>query len=137
MIITSTANARVKAAARLRDRSGRDEQDRMIIDGVREIGRALAAGVELVELYHFPQLCQDEAHQAILQRAGQGRGELIEVTPGVMEKLAYGNRVEGLVAVARAPRPTLADLRLPADSPVAVVEGIEKPGNLGAILRSA
>jgi TrmH family RNA methyltransferase len=54
-----------------------------------------------------------------------------------MEKLAFGNRVEGLVAVAEPPRRTLADLALPADALVAIVEGVEKPGNLGAILRTA
>jgi TrmH family RNA methyltransferase len=137
MQIISTSNPRVKAAARLRDRRGRDDQRRIIIDGVREISRALAAGVEISELYFIPQLCEDPEHQAILKRAGQGRAELIEVTPPVMEKLAYGNRVEGLVAVAIPPQRTLADLKLPADALVAVVEGVEKPGNLGAILRTA
>jgi RNA methyltransferase, TrmH family len=137
MLITSTANPRVKAAVRLRDRRGRNDQGRIIIDGVREISLALAAGVEIVELFFFPELCQDAGHQAILERAGQGRAELIEVSPPVMEKLAYGNRVEGIIAVAAVPRRTLADLVLPADAFVAVVEGVEKPGNLGAILRTA
>jgi TrmH family RNA methyltransferase len=54
-----------------------------------------------------------------------------------MEKLAYGNRVEGLVAVAPTPRRTLAVLELPAEPLIVVVEGVEKPGNLGAILRTA
>jgi TrmH family RNA methyltransferase len=137
MLITSVSNPRVKAAARLRERRGRNEQGRIIIDGVREISRAIAAGIEFVELYYFPQLCQDAEHQAILQHAERARAPLIEVTPPVMEKLAYGNRVEGLVAVARTPRRTLADLALPEAGLVAVVEGIEKPGNLGAILRTA
>ena len=119
MNISSVSNPRVKAAARLRERRGRDDQDRIIIDGVREISLAIAAGIEVSELYYFPQLCQDPEHRAILDRlglstagkgtAGQGRqqgaAELIEVTPPVMEKLAYGNRVEGLVAVAPTPRP--------------------------------
>jgi RNA methyltransferase, TrmH family len=137
MQITSTSNPRIKAAARLRERRGRDDQGRIIIDGIREIGRAMAGGVQITELYYFPQLCQDDAHQAILKQAGQGEAERFEVTPPVMEKLAYGNRVEGLVAVAVPPRRTLADLRLAADALVAVVEGAEKPGNLGAILRTA
>ncbi len=147
MLISSIANPRVKTAARLRERRGREAQGRIIIDGVREISRAIAAEIEISELFYFPQLCQDAEHKAILDRlgrgtagqgrAGQGTAELIEVTPPVMEKLAYGNRVEGLVAVAPTPRRTLADLQLSADSLVAVVEGVEKPGNLGAILRTA
>jgi len=137
MNITSTANPRIKAAARLRDRRGRDDQGRIIIDGVREIGRAVSAGAQITELYFFPQLCQDATHQAIMKQAAQGNADLIEVTPPVMEKLAFGNRVEGLVAVALPPQRKLADLTLPADALVAVVEGVEKPGNLGAILRTA
>ena len=73
--ITSVHNPRVKAAARLRDRKGRDEQGRIIIDGVREIGLALAAASQVVELYFFPSLCEDERHQQVLgRRHGSRRG---------------------------------------------------------------
>ncbi len=61
----------------------------------------------------------------------------MEVTGHVLDGLAYGDRVEGLVAVARVPDTTLAAVRLPADALVVVLEGVEKPGNLGAVLRSA
>jgi TrmH family RNA methyltransferase len=135
--ITSTSNPRIKAAARLRDRRGRDQQGRIIIDGVREIGRAVAAGVDVVELFCFPELCHDEEHQAVLRAARQLNADLVEVTPQVMEKLAYGQRVEGIVAIARPPERRLADLSLPPDALVAVVEAVEKPGNLGAIVRTA
>ncbi len=137
MNITSIQNPRVKAAAQLRERRGRDEQGRIIIDGVREIGRALAAGVKLVELYHFDELCHSAEHERLLQQAAVAGAELFAVTPRVMEKLAFGNRVEGVVAVALPPQRKLADLPLAADALVAVVEGVEKPGNLGAILRTA
>ena len=136
-LITSTANPRVKAAGRLRDRSGRDDQSRIIIDGVREVHRALVAGIEIVELYYFPPLCGDHEPQELLKRAERGGSDLIEVSPAVMEKLAYGNRVEGLVAVACTPKRKLPDLPLAGDSLVVVLEGVEKPGNLGAILRTA
>lgn len=137
MNITSTSNPRVKAATQLRERRGRDEQGRIIIDGVREIGRALAAGVDVVELYYFEQLCQDDEHQALLQQAKESKAGLFSVSPHVMEKLAFGHRVEGVVAVAHPPQRTLNDLPVTADSLIAIVEGIEKPGNLGAILRTA
>src|SRR5205814_9408414 len=97
--ITSVQNPRGKAAARLRERSGRDDQGRIIIDGVREIGRALAAGVNVVELYVFPEACTDEPHHRLLAAAKTAGVERIDVTPHVMEKLAYGKRVEGVVAV--------------------------------------
>jgi TrmH family RNA methyltransferase len=135
--ITSTTNPRVKAAARLRDRSGRNDQGRIIIDGVREISLAIASGIEVAELFYFPELCHDEAHTDLLEAASAAKVSLLEVTPQVMEKLAYGQRVEGVVAVATTPRRTLADLHLLDNALVAVVERVEKPGNLGAILRTA
>jgi TrmH family RNA methyltransferase len=135
MLITSVQNARVKAAARLRDRSGRDEQGRIIIDGVREISRALSAGVKIHELYVLPELCDDDESQRVL--AAAKHADRLEVVRHVMGKLSFGNRVEGIVAVAEPPVRDLADLRLPADALVAVVEGAEKPGNLGAIVRTA
>jgi TrmH family RNA methyltransferase len=135
MIITSVQNARVKAAVRLRDRSGRDEQGRIIIDGVREISRALSASVKILELYVLPELCDDDQSQRVLTAAKHA--DTLEVVRHVMEKLSFGNRVEGIVAVAVPPVRDLAALKLPADALVAVVEGAEKPGNLGAIVRTA
>ena len=137
MRITSTSNPRIKAAARLRDRQGRNDQGRIIIDGVREIGRAIESGVQIAELFHFPGLSGGAEHAALLESAKAAGAHLIEVTPEVMEKLAYGQRVEGVVAVAAAPLRTLADLQPAEGALVAVVEGVEKPGNLGAILRTA
>jgi TrmH family RNA methyltransferase len=137
MEITSVHNPRIKAAARLRERRGREEQGRIIIDGLREISRGVEAGVDVLELYYVDDLCQDAQHAALLKGAASRGAELISVVPRVMEKLAFGNRTEGLVAVASTPRRELADLPLAGEMLVAVVEGIEKPGNLGAILRTA
>jgi TrmH family RNA methyltransferase len=137
MLISSVQNPRVKAAARLRERSGRNDQGRIIIDGVREIGRALDAGIEILEVYVLRELCGDEPHERLLSAVEQAGIEQIEVARPVMEKLAFGNRVEGMVAVARPPKNDLAKWEPAADALVAVVEGAEKPGNLGAILRTA
>jgi TrmH family RNA methyltransferase len=137
MIISSVHNPRIKAAVRLRDRHGRNDQGRIIVDGVREIGRALAAGVNVVELYCFDGICNDADHRQLIDRAKHGKAEVIEVSPHVMEKLSFGQRVEGVVAIAETPRRTLQELSLPDEPLIAVVEGIEKPGNLGAIVRTA
>ncbi len=137
MQISSAHNPRVKAAARLRERGGRDDQGRIIIDGVREIGRALAAGVQFVEVFVFPELCHDEPHQDVLATCNRAGIEQIEVNSHVMEKVAYGNRVGGIVAIAVPPRRELADWKPPAKALIVIVEGAEKPGNLGAILRTA
>jgi TrmH family RNA methyltransferase len=104
---------------------------------VREIARALEAGVEIVEAFVLRELCGDEPHERLLSALERSGVEQVEVARQVMEKLAFGNRVEGVVAVAKPPINDLADWKPAANALVAGVEGAEKPGNLGAILRTA
>jgi TrmH family RNA methyltransferase len=135
--ISSRQNPRVKDAARLRTGRGRQRAGQILIDGAREIVRAVAAGVRCVEAFICEELCiSDDCRQTIetLRAAG---AEMLSVTPAVYAKLAFGEREEGIIAVAETPRRTLNDLKLPSRPLVAVLEGIEKPGNIGAILRSA
>jgi len=140
-IITSIHNPRVKAATRLRDARERSRQGRFLIDGVRELERAVEAGIQLNEVFVCPELLASPAAQALIETLETKRVEIVQVAPRVFAKLAYGDRTEGLVAVAVTPRTTLADLQLhenPKCGPlVCVLEGVEKPGNFGAVLRSA
>jgi TrmH family RNA methyltransferase len=126
----------VKNAARLRSRRGRSGQGKFVIDGIREIERAAETGICFETLF----LCAERPGEPLYRLArtlADGGAEVLEVTPVVFEKLAYGNRRQGVVAVARTPRTRLEDLRPAAAGPVVVLEGIEKPGNVGAVLRSA
>jgi TrmH family RNA methyltransferase len=134
--ITSLQNPRVKAAVRLRDGRHRQHERRIIVDGTREIDRALGAGVRPVEAFICEPLCLGET-RSLVPRLEQCGAELIRVSKPVFEKLAFGSRAEGIVAVAETPSADLADLALPENPLVAVLEGIEKPGNVGAVLRSA
>ena len=136
-MITSLHNQRVKDAARLRDRRQRQRQGRIVIDGAREIERALDAGVEPLEAFVCASLCNSDDARRVRRRLEETRAELWEVTPEVFEKLAFGGRAEGVLAVAQTPHRTLTELDVPPDALIAVVEAIEKPGNLGAVLRSA
>lgn len=137
MLISSLTNPRVKSAVKLRDRHGRDEQDRIVIDGAREIERAVAAGVRIAEVFVCEGLLAGR-HDELLRRCLATGAVRLDVTLPVMEKLAYGQRAEGILAVAQTPRRSLSDLDLSQRGPlVAVLVGVEKPGNLGAVLRSA
>src|SRR5262245_21099502 len=135
--ITSRQNPRIKDAVRLRTRRGRQRQGRMIIDGAREILRAAEAGVRLVEAFVCEELCDTVESESAVAAARASGAEVFAVSPDVYAKLAFGDREDGSVVVAETPQRRLNDLRLPAEPLVAVLEGIEKPGNLGAILRSA
>jgi len=161
-IISSLQNPRVKDAVRLRDRRHREKRGQILIDGARELGRAIAAGVSLREVFVCEALCtSDDARRTLAALPGWG-GEILYVGEAVFRKLAFGQRAEGVLGVAEMPLLKLDDIEqrlgfgwggsstaAPSgsttaaptkqrESPlVAVLEGVEKPGNLGAVLRSA
>ncbi len=136
-LITSLQNQRVKDAVRLRDRRGRQDQGRIIIDGTREIDRALNAGCAITELFVRQDDIVPTAIELLELKADACGAEIIPVTPQVFAKLAYGARAEGVVAIATPPNNSLADLQLGPTPLVAILEGVEKPGNVGAVIRSA
>lgn len=108
-----------------------------MIDGARELLRALGAGVRMCELFVCAPLCQSDDARRLLAMGDACGGELCQVSEPVFEKLAFGHRAEGVLAVAELPCRTLDSLSLPPSPLVAVLEGVEKPGNVGAVLRSA
>ena len=136
-IVTSSANPRVKAAAALRERRERDRTGLTLVDGARELRRALDAGVTVVEVFTCEPLLAGPDARVVLDRLRSAGTVVQSTSEGVFAKLAFGQRAEGLVAVARIPSTTLDDLVLPERPLVVVVEAVEKPGNLGAVLRSA
>jgi TrmH family RNA methyltransferase len=137
--IASLQNQRVKEAVRLRSGRGRRKQGRLIIDGVRELNRAMSGGIELDEVFWCESLCESAEARQVVTAAGDRGASVLAVTPQVFEKLAFGDRAEGVIGVARTPSRTLSDLTaaLPETPLIAVLEGIEKPGNVGAVVRSA
>ena len=136
--LTSTANPRFRAALSLRDRRERARHGRLLVDGVREVARALDAGVALVEIFVAPGASPEPAVDAVVARAAGFGIPIVPVTADLLSRLAYGERASGIVAVAKAPAASLDALRLPAEAPiVGILEDVEKPGNLGAVCRSA
>ncbi len=139
--ITSPANPRVKRAAGLRSARDRHETGLTLVDGVRELTRAAAAGVEIVEVFVAADAAADPARAAAraacLEACTVGGAEIVRLGPRAFEKVAFGDRNEGLVAVIRFGSRPLAEVSFARGRPVLVAEGVEKPGNLGAILRTA
>ncbi len=152
--IISLQNPRVKQLVRLRDRRARDEAGLFLVEGYREVRRALAAGVRPVELYVGPDWFLGENEPAVIAEAEQAGAQVCELSKAVFAKVSYRDRPDGLLAVAPQWRRTLADLDVgralgptqgmivgdkprPTDPLLLVVEAIEKPGNLGTLLRGA
>lgn len=134
--ITSLTNPRVKSVVKLRQRSHRDAAGLMIIEGYREIARAHEAGHPLQSIFVCPALFQGVNNEALIARCTAAGCEQIDCTRPVFEKIAYRDRPDGLLALAPQVHCALDDLQLPAAPFIVVAEAIEKPGNLGTILRS-
>ncbi len=135
-IISSQANPRIRAAIGLRDRAERDARRMTIVDGVRELRRAHDAGATVAEAF----VCADlmgASGSALVMSLRANDVTITEVTDGVFRRLAFGDRTEGVVGLVDIPATDLGRLQVAPDALVVVLEGVEKPGNLGAILRSA
>jgi TrmH family RNA methyltransferase len=135
--LTSVENPRIKEIVRLRRRGPREETGRFVVEGAREIDRALAAGVRPVAFYIAGSVAGEHAQRDWERRARTAQAELHEVTGRVYEKIAMREEKDGVLAVFAIPRADLAALRLPDRPLVLVAVGVEKPGNLGALARSA
>ena len=132
-------NAGVKRVVRLRRRRARDRERAFLIEGYRELLRAVEASVPVESVYHCPAYYLGSNEPALLDRARQACGAaLIETDAAVFAKLSYRDRPDGLLAVAPMPDWTIDRLPAPPADPLYVVAtAIEKPGNLGTLLRTA
>ena len=135
-IITSVQNTRVKHVVALQQKSSlRREEGLFVVEGQREIEHCIACGYEVEELFFCP------SRSGILGNLESlGIPNIIEVSPTVYEKMAYRESTEGIIAIARCKKHDLSNLSplTSHHSPLYIVlESVEKPGNLGAILRTA
>ncbi|MEZ6119814.1 MAG: TrmH family RNA methyltransferase [Pirellulaceae bacterium] len=149
-VITSSQNPKIKNVLRLRERKHRLRQQRTLVDGVREIQRAILGGFLPLEVFVRDNLVSDRSLQSpevasLLQQLQQANVSIWEVAERPFEKIAYGNRDEGMVAVVQIPDRRIgelaATLNLASSNEqskiIGIIERIEKPGNIGAVIRSA
>jgi TrmH family RNA methyltransferase len=139
-VITSAANPRIRAALTLRERRGRSETGRLLVDGSREVLRALESGLTVREAFIATGPHHPEA-EAVVARLAAAGVPLVGVAGAAWSRLAYGERGSEIVAIVDAPPTDLGHLEalvaVRPDPLLIVVEDTEKPGNLGAIARSA
>ena len=136
LIITSPANPRIKHLVNLRRRRTREETAVTLVEGCEELTLALSAGVRPQTLYYCPELAGPGAAELAGQVAQAG-GEIVQVTRPVFEKVAYRQAPDGWLAVVPPVAASLDRLE-PGSCPLVLVcDRVEKPGNLGAVLRTA
>jgi RNA methyltransferase, TrmH family len=138
MDITSPANPRVKHLVRLRDDKRQRQKDGlMLVEGFDEIQLALAAGHKPQTLLSAPEIVSNQIIFSSTDTPGAEPVEILAVSRAVFEKVSYRENPDGWMAVFPIPQTSLTDLKLSESPLVIVAESIEKPGNLGAILRTA
>lgn len=137
MLIESPTNPRIRAALALRERRERDRTGLTLVDGARESRRAVEAGVRIEAAFACESRIRSDDARAAIEALAARRIPVHATSERAFERLAFGDRDDGIVLVIDAPGIALADLRLPADPLVLVTEDVEKPGNLGAVIRSA
>jgi len=135
--ITSLQNPRIKNVVKLRQRASRDEQGILIVEGYRELKRALENHRRPVSLFYCRDFFLGKNEPEIIDQCRSAGAEVISCASTVFAKIAYRERPEGLLALVPQIKCDLPGLKLPPAPLLIVAEAIEKPGNLGTILRSA
>ncbi|MBI5218583.1 MAG: RNA methyltransferase [Bacteroidia bacterium] len=135
-IITSIKNSKIKSILDLQESKERRRQNNFIIEGSREINLASLAGYSFQKIIKAPEIA-DEKKFSVLLKNITVKPEIIEISRNIFEKIAYRENKDGLIAVAESKHLCLSDLALKKNPLIIVLESVEKPGNLGAILRTA
>ena len=132
--IESPKNPQVKALVKLRERRTREREGRYLIEGAKEVSRALSAGIVLEGLYVCEDFLNAEGEEVLARAQDTPCTDLSSVA---FQKVSYRDSPDGLLAVAPIRKTSLASLEVKPDALFLVVVGLEKPGNLGALLRTA
>ncbi|MBF0483199.1 MAG: RNA methyltransferase [Candidatus Omnitrophica bacterium] len=135
--ITSTTNPKIKKLISLRDSKHRREEGLTVVEGYMEVKRALACAFQLTEVFYCADLLKKYDDCMVLEQLKNQRARLVEVSDSVFEKISYGDRQEGIIALCKPKTYALRELvKLQKPKLLMVLESVEKPGNLGAILRT-
>ncbi len=134
--IHSPANLRIKNILKLQSNSReRSAQNLFVIEGYREISRAMASGIKIKELYVCHELDQKGRSEELIRQ--DARIQVYDVGKAAFARIAYRDGSDGLMALAVPVNLGLKDLKLSSTPLILVLESVEKPGNLGAIMRTA
>jgi len=135
-IINSLSNPKIKEVVKLHKAGVRRETGLIIVDGKREILAAIQADREVVYLFYCPELVKERSSETI-DFLGVNINQVVEVSRLAFLKMCYKENPDGFLAVIRQPELSLEKIKVGADPLIVILEAVEKPGNLGAIIRSS
>ena len=131
--ISSVQNPFIKSMVLLQEKAkARKQSGTLLMEGQREISIAIKGGYQIETVLFLPEICTEKEASQLAPNA-----ELIEINKEVFQKLAYRDTTEGILAVAKTKSTLLSDLQLSQNPLILVAEAPEKPGNIGALLRTA
>ena len=131
--ITSLQNPFIKSLVLLQEKAkARKQTGTFLIEGQKEISLAIKGGYEIETILFYPEICSEVEAKKWSQNA-----ELIEINKEIFEKLAYRDTTEGVIGIAKSKKLSLSNLKLSANPLILIAEAPEKPGNIGALLRTA
>lgn len=133
MLITSVQNPKIKYVIKLRESRERKKESVMLVEGRAELELALANGVKPRTIFYCPELVKPEFIDQIVNMLNV---ECYEVPANIFAKIAYRENPDGVLAICPALEAKLENIKLSANPFVVIIEAVEKPGNLGAILRT-
>ena len=136
--IQSRQNNQIKNLVKLRERKHRDRQKLFIVEGLREIEHAIKADYKIETIYFCPDFFSPDTHSAFIDHLRRcGKYSLVRLSKGAFVKASMREGPDGIIGIGYQQSHSLDELSSNKNSLILVLEGIEKPGNLGAILRSA
>ena len=136
--IQSRHNDQIKNLVKLRERKHRNRQERFLVEGMRELSYALNSDYPLETIYYCPEYFPTDQHTQLIHKVrGKEEPLLVRISEEAFAKATYREGPDGIIAIARQKAHSIHELGLSSKPLLLILEGIEKPGNLGAILRSA
>lgn len=133
--ITSSQNPFIKSLVLLQEKAkARKQSGQFLIEGIREIELAIKGNYQLDTLLFVPEVFSEAETKKLASK--NSSAEIIEISKEVYQKLAYRDTTEGIIAVAKTKSHDLSELQLPENPLLLIMESIEKPGNIGAMLRT-
>jgi TrmH family RNA methyltransferase len=133
--LSSKQNPRIKNLVHLQKHSEREAQQLFVVEGIKEIEKAVKSGYQVDSLYFCPEIFDIEQFNLIFE--SKVPQQLFEISREIFNKIAYRKDSGGLILLAKPENHTLDELELDNNPLILVIEGVEKPGNIGAIYRTA
>jgi TrmH family RNA methyltransferase len=135
--LTSPQNPKIKQVLKLRERRARDRSGHFLIEGYRELFRAVSSSASIVQLFVSEEHFLGSNESALIEKIQESGTDIFFLSPELFTRISYRDRPDGLLGIAKKNPLSLNDIALSSNPLLIVAEAIEKPGNLGTILRSS